>query len=263
MKKKIIKYMSIILVSLGLGVLLVIVLGKENKGTKFDLNTFSFNYIVDYEVGMDLYRLYQAEDGLLFKFVGSDIFDEYYGYYYRDDVKELPSFLKNIVLINEADIGTWDYDIDNNCYKISLNEYKVMYNKLYESDLGDFTVEEEFKSKIMVNNDSLCIIDYIYNDYTKFVDTYLVNIVRMDNKIVIYEKVVFIDIKEDYYYFYRDYEMTDLVYKLENTSDVDVSFINNSEVVSNVLLEFQNELDIYEYTYVKGVDTYYLESIKK
>ena len=46
-------------------------------------------------------------------------------------------------------------------------------------------------------------------------------------------------------------------------NDVDVSFINNSEVVSNVLLEYQNELDIYEYTYVKGVDTYYLESIKK
>ena len=117
---------------------------------------------------------------------------------------------------------------------------------------------------ISIIGDNLCIGElYRGSDLSYTYDTYLVGVINDEDNIIISERVVFIEIKDDYYYFYRDYEMTDLVYKLENTSDVDVSFINNSEVVSNVLLEFQNELDIYEYTYVKGVDTYYLESIKK
>ena len=57
--------------------------------------------------------------------------------------------------------------------------------------------------------------------------------------------------------------MKDLVYKLKITDKLDRSFINNENVVSNVLLKYQDDFDLYEYTYVKGVDSYYFESIER
>ena len=265
-KKDIKKYISFIIVIIVIIVIIILLMlfDKDDNKVKLNLNGVTSNYAFNDIDGMMLYNRFQVEDGLLFSFIGSNSYEEYYGYYYKEEIDKLPSLLKNIILINDADYRTWNYDEDNRCYRLFMEDYNIIYDKLFgNSKDKDLEIEQEFENYIIVDDDGICATDYIGNNYNKVIDTYLVNIINNDDKIVIYERVAFIDIKEDYYYFYRDYEMTDLVYKLENTSDVDVSFINNSEVVSNVLLEFQNELDIYEYTYVKGVDTYYLESIKK
>ena len=156
------------------------------------LNNFSSNYVSNDEEGMDLYYRYHVEDGLLFKFIGSNTYDNYYGYYYSENREELPSFLKNIILIHNADYGSWDYDIDNTCYKIILDNYNVMYNNFYGNSNIDLNMDEEFKSIISVNDDSLCLLDSIEDNYTKIIDTYLVDIVRGNDKLVIQEKVVFI-----------------------------------------------------------------------
>lgn len=246
-------------------IVLILLFAFYNKDSKVNSKLYgtSFNYKLEDEEGMKLYNRYQIEDGILFNFVGSNMYDNYYGYFYKDDLNLLPNFLKNIVLIKEVDHGGWDYDIDNMCYKLSLDSYKKLYNNLYGDDEFDFSVDDNLKEKIMVDDNNICISDVLELDYTKTIDTYLVNIVRLNNKIVIYERVLFIDIKKDYLYFYKDLEMKELIYKLDINDKLDYSFINNSEVVSNVLLEYQDELDIYEYTYAKGEDEYYLENISK
>ena len=93
--------------------------------------------------------------------------------------------------------------------------------------------------------------------------TYFVNAVVDGDKIKIYERVAFIKLGNDYLYFYKDYNMNDLVYKLKVTYNLDQSFINNESIVSNVLLKYQDEFDLYEYNYVKGEDSYYIESIER
>lgn len=265
MRNKIKQYIPAIVVGLIfiIIILLLLLFYKDNDTFRLDINNVSFNNVVDDEEGMMLYNRYQVEDGLLFNFIGSNMYDGYYGYFYKDEVKNIPSSLKNIILIKNADYGSWDYDMDSRCYCSSLDNYKSFYNNLYGDEELDLTFDEKLNSKLIVDDNSICIIDTIDNNYTKAIDTYLVNIVRIDEKIIVYERVIFIEMKDDYLYFYKDYKQKELIYKLKVTSELDISFINNSEIVSNVLLEFQNELDIYEYTYVKVEDTYYLEGIKR
>ena len=90
-----------------------------------------------------------------------------------------------------------------------------------------------------------------------------VRICNEDDYIKIYERVAFIKLDKKNLYFYKDYSMKDLVYKLKVNDDVDTSFINDSSIVSNVLLKYQDDFDLYEYVYKKGVDTYHFESIER
>ena len=147
---------------------------------------------------------------------------------------------------------------------MSLSDYEVIYDKLFGSDDYDINFDESFKPRVYVDSDSICITDRdINNGYDKIVDTYMVNAIKEDEYITIYERVAFIKIDKNYLYFYSDYDMNNLVYKLDNKDILDKSFINDSSIVSNVLIEYQKEFDLYEYTYKKGTDTYYLESIER
>ncbi len=260
MNKKVNIYISIVI---GFILLFVIVLNSfSNKDKKVDNTLYeaSFNYKTKDEEGMTLYNQYHPEDGLLFDFVGSDMYD-YYGEFYKGTVEKLSDFIKHVIFIKNADYGSWEYDMDRMCYKLSLNDYKALYQEFYGNDYTDISVDDGLKDKIIID-DSICISDNIQKSYTKTIDTYLVNIARLDNKIIIYERVAFVKIGDKKIEFYKDYSMEEKVYQLDKDK-VDISFINESSVVSNVLLEYQDEFPLYQYTYVKGEDTYYLESISK
>lgn len=264
-KMKINKYFLIGLISvLLLFVVLIVVFNKKEETLKFNLNEVSHTYKVDDEEGMLLYNRYQVEEGILFNFVGSNSFDDSYGYYYSGKVLELSNFIKNIILIKDSDYGTWDYDMDSYCYKISIDEFKNQYYDFYHDKEVDLSFDDKYNNVIIVDDNNICIKDTINGtEYTKVVDTYLINIVRLNGKIIIYERVAFIKTGDKSFKFYKDSEMKDLVYELKRTDEVDISFINNSELVSNVLLEYADKFDIYTYTYTKGENGYYLESIKK
>ena len=266
-KKNIIKYIIIGVIILVVFVLLIMLLSGGDKRKELDLNKTSSNYVVDDSEIMNLYNRFNPERELMFNLVGSDTNEDYYGFYYRDDkttYEEFDNNLKNTILINDADYKTLEYDSSRRCYYMSLSDYEVIYDKLFGSDDYDINFDESFKPRVYVDSDSICITDRdINNGYDKIVDTYMVNAIKEDGKIIIYERVAFIKIDKNYLYFYSDYDMNNLVYKLDNKDILDKSFINDSSIVSNVLIEYQKEFDLYEYTYKKGTDTYYLESIER
>ena len=266
-KKNIIKYIIIGVIILVVFVLLIMLLSGGDKRKELDLNETSSNYVVDDSEIMNLYNRFNPERELMFNLVGSDTNEDYYGFYYRNDkttYEEFDNNLKNTILINDADYKTLEYDSSRRCYYMSLSDYEVIYDKLFGSDDYDINFDESFKPRVYVDSDSICITDRdINNGYDKIVDTYMVNAINDGEYITIYERVAFIKIDKNYLYFYSDYDMNNLVYKLDNKDILDKSFINDSSIVSNVLIEYQKEFVLYEYTYIKGTDTYYLESIER
>ena len=265
---KINKYVVIIVVYLIIMGIILFIFTREEEKEKIDWNLYkvSPNYTLDDSEELVLYNQFQVEERLLFNLVGSDGIKDYYGYFYKEDGFYLSgesSFIKNVILINNADYGSWDYDMDNMCYRLSLNEFKTLYRNFYGNEIEEFTFDTEFVPAVYVDDSSICISDIKNTEYSKVIDTYLVDVEKSDEKIIIYEKVIFIDIDEDYLYFYKDSKHEELLCKLSTDIEIDISFISNSEVVSNVLLEYVDKLDTYQYTYIKGEDTYYLESIKK
>lgn len=266
-KKNIVKYIIIGVIILVVFVLLIMLLSGGDKRKELDLNKTSSNYVIDDSVVMSLYNRFNPERELLFNLVGSDTNEDYYGFYYREDKvldDDLDDRLKNTILINDSDYTTGRYDDKRRCYYMSISDYKVIYDKLFGSDDYDINFDESFKPRVYVDDDSICIKDSERNNnYEKIIDTYMVNAIKDDEYITIYERVAFIKIDKNYLYFYSDYDMNNLVYKLDNKDILDKSFINDSSIVSNVLIEYQKEFDLYEYTYKKGTDTYYLESIER
>ena len=67
------------------------------------------------------------------------------------------------------------------------------------------------------------------------------------NYIIVYERVAFIDISDDYLYFYKDYEMKDLVYKLKisDKTDMKLRAITSYSVAMNVLPDWKRHKDWY------------------
>ena len=235
---------------------------SKDVSKKLDLNKVSYNYKVHDSDGMMLYHRYQPEDGLLFNLIGNNGFKDYYAYYFKKNkIDNLSNFVKNIILLNDADYTKFNYDDKNNCYQISYDDYKIIYDKLFNDADYILNFDEEFIS-INYNDKDVCVKEFRTSNYKKVLDTYLVNIVRLNGKIIVYERVAFIKITDEKLIFYSDYKMKNEVYSLD-AEKVDISFINNSEIVSNVLLQYQNDFPLYQYTYIKGVDTYYLESIEK
>lgn len=264
MKKRKI-YIFIIFISCLIALILFSLLyKKDEKDTlkKLDLNKTSFNFVVNDNDGMMLYRRFQPEDGLLFDLIGSDSFKDYYAYYFKKNkTNTLSNFVKNIVLLTDADYTKWNFNKDNNCYEITLDDYKVVYDKLFNDNNLKIDFDNEF---IVANSDDnkICVEERFKTRYTKVLDTYLVNIVRLGDKIIVYERIAFIKITDKKILFYDSYKMNNQIYSL-NIEKSDMSFINNSKVVSNVLLQYQDKFPLYQYTYSKGIDTYYLESIEK
>lgn len=265
-KQDLIKLLIISVIILIIFIVIIFMLGKGKKEEQLDLNKISNNYVIDDSIVMNLYNRYNPERGLLFSLIGSNSNKKYYGYYYKDDIKydDLDDTVKNTILINDADYKTGKYDEERQCYYMNNDDFGIIYNKLFGKDDYNIIFNGGDGTLIYSDEDKICISeDMMNNEYNKVIDTYMVNAIRVDSYITIYERVAFIKKTDNYLYFYKDINMKDLVYKLKITDKVDISFINNSEIVSNVLLKYQNDFDLYEYKYVEGIDSYYFDSIIK
>lgn len=264
---------QIIMISL-IGICVVILSGiiffyffRDSKKDTINLNKTSRNYQSSNDTIRFLYDRYQVEDGNKFSIVGSNTYseiDDSYGFYYKNDIKfkDFPSIYKNYILLDLINYQTGKYDEDRDCYFYSLDEFKDLYKKYYGS-VGDFKIDTnaKYSTKFYLDTDNLCISsnrDVL--DYSKTIDTYFVNGVFEENKIIIYERVAFVNITDKTVDFYSDYLMKNKVYSL-NKEKADLSFIHQSKIVSNVLLKYQKKFPIYKYQYKKGNSTYYLENI--
>ena len=266
-RKDLMKIILIGTVILSIFVLIIVLLGNNKNGNNdIKLNEVSSNYVVDDDIVMNLYYRFNPEDELLFNVVGNNSSKDNFAYYYRSDkltYDELNDDIKNTILLNDADYESGEYDLDRKCYYMTESSFKAIYKKLFGYDDYNLVFDESFNPKVYLDSENLCIGTKENKDYTEVVDTYMVNAIRKDIYITVYERVAFINIDDDYLYFYKDYEMKDLVYKLKNSDKLDLSFINNSKIVSNVLLKYQDEFILYEYAYIEGEDSYYLESIAR
>lgn len=265
-KKDLVKYIFIGLVLLVVFIFVVKLLGNNKVDKKLNVNKTSSNYVVDDNIVMSLYDRFNPERGIMFNLVGSDIYKKYYGYYYKSkNIKysDLNDLVKSVILINDADYKTGEYNKELECYYMSKSNYGIIYEKIFGDDKYKFSFDEKFVPNIIDNDDNICIKNNSGGKYTKVIDTYMVNAISDKKYISIYERVAFIKITDDYLYYYKDVDMKDLVYKLEITNKLDMSFVNDHNVVSNVLLKYQDEFDLYEYKYKKGVDSYYFESISR
>lgn len=261
---------------LGIFVVLLIFIiasfGKNDKNNikKLDMNKTSINYSVKDDTIQFLYDRYHPENGLKFFIAGSNLVsnDNYAFYYKKDkvDYKDFPSIYKNYILLEVMNYKDHPLDEERNCYLYSLKEFENAYQKYFGSlDGFEIEVSEEFSPRFYLDEENICISnsDEIHiGSYEKAVDTYMVNAIYQGDKIIIYERVAFIKIKDDVLEFYRDFDMNNLIYSLDR-DNIESVFLNSSQVVSNVLVNFQDEFPMYQYTYVKGESTYYLESIER
>lgn len=248
----------IILIFLLLGVVIFKWLGSKDETSTLKVNEVHSNYRVGDDLVMFLYDRYHPEDGLKFQVIGNNQSD-YYGFYFRGEevvFDDFPISLRNNIILDTINYQD-KYDEENSCYLYSFEEFKDTYVKNFGRD------DVSFDDDISLLDDQICIKDnQVESNYTKTLDTYFVNGFYQNDKIIIYEVVAFIKVNDKTIEFYQDYEMKNLVYKLDKKG-VDMSFIHDSKKASNVLLKYQNKFSIYQYTYVKGKDTYYLESISK
>ena len=248
-------------------VLLLYVFSNSGKANQLDLTKTSKNQESKDEMIGFLYDRYQVEDGNKFSIVGSDIYsdiNDYYGLYYRKKVKfdDFPDIYKSYILLDLMNYKDHEYDSNRNCYFYSLDEFKDAYSKYYGS-LDHFSIDtsDKYLPRFYLDKDKLCISSEMDQmNYTKVIDTYFVNGIYKDNEIIIYERVAFIKVNGNSIDFYQDYSMKNKVYSLEK-GKADLSFIHNSKIVSNVLMEYKDKFSIYEYHYRKGEGTYYLDSI--
>ena len=261
---------------LGIFVVLLIFIiasfGKNDKNNikKLDMNKTSINYSVKDDTIQFLYDRYHPENGLKFFIAGSNLVsnDNYAFYYKKDkvDYKDFPSIYKNYILLEVMNYKDHPLDEERNCYLYSLVEYQNAYQKYFGSlDGFEVDVSEKFNPHFYLDEDNICISDSNETNvesYQKTIDTYMVNAVYQEDKIIIYEKVAFVKVKDEVFEFYEDYDMKKLVYSLDR-ENTDSSFLNDSQVVSNVLMNYQDEFSLYQYNYIKGESTYYLESITK
>ncbi len=256
-----------------IGVFVIILLfvfleNKENERNKvLELSQVSKNNRADDDMISFLYERYHPEDQLKFQIAGSDM-NGYYGFYFQKKkvtFKDFPSIYKSYILLDLMNYDDHEFDEERNCYLYSLDEYKDAYRKYYGS-LDDFSVDtnESYNPRLYLDENTICISkkEDISRSYKKTIDTYMVNAIYQKDDIVIYEKVAFIKMNDQNIEFYKDYNMKNKVYTLKG-DQIDRSFINNSNIVSNVLLEYQDQFPLYEYRYVKGDNTYYLESISR
>lgn len=265
-RKDLLIYILIGIVILAIFGVVIVLLGKNKDDNKIDLNKVSDNYNIEDNMALTLFERFNPEDGLLFDLIGSNNSKDYYGYFYRKEKVEygdLDIVVKNTVLVNDFDYTKGKYDEDNHCYYIEKSDFHIIYDKIFGTSDYNFDFNDKYQVKVNVLEDSICVSDLDDKSYDKVIDTYVVNVINEDEYIKIYERVAFIKVDKKYLYFYKDYEMKDLVYKLKISDEVDESFINNSSIVSNVLLKYQDKFELYEYVYREGVDTYHFESIER
>ena len=253
--------MVIIFVSV---VILFYLLSKNGHEKLLDLKRTSKNYSSKDEMINFLYDRYQVENGYKFSFVGSDIGDNYGLYYQNKKIlfREFPDIYKNYILLDLINYDMYGYDEARNCYFYPLKEFKDVYFKYYgEVDSFNIDTSEKYLPRFYLDEDKICITkDEDNGQYHKVIDTYFVNGIYKNDEIIIYERVAFVQLNEKTIDFYQDYAMKNKVYSLDRDG-ADLSFIHQSKIVSNVLMQYKDKFSIYLYHYRKGEETYYLESI--
>lgn len=228
------------------------------------LKGVSKNLEKDDSIIMELYKRFNPENELLFDLVGSETKNGYYGFYYQDDkvnYKELPDILKNYIVLQNSDYKTYSYNEEGHYYELPFIILKDVYYKIFGKNDMSFSFDVNLFPKVEVVEDDVRVYDYVALDYNSAVDTYFVNGVYQDDKIIIYERVAFVKVNDKDIEFYADYARTNLIYTLEKKG-TNLGFLKDRNLVSNVLLEYQDKFPLYQYTYEKGVDSYYFKSIE-
>ena len=263
---------NINLIIIGIIILIIISIGiyslsnTKTEPKKVNLTeTATFNDNEDSTI-RDLYHQFNPEEGILFNIIGSNSSKDYYAYYYRKNKTEydsLDNILKTYLTIQSMDYQNQPLDTQNNCYKISLEDLKMTNSKIFPNDI-DFEIQtlNNDNPQIDINQDGICIHDNIKNNYTQVVDTFFVNAVYQGDQLIIYERVAFINITEDDIKFYSDYNMKNEVAVVDKDS-IDLSFINNLNIVSNVLVNNKNKFNIYSYIFEKEDNHYKFIRVEK
>jgi len=267
MKKE--KLPQVVLVGLGIIVLILVLIflisrPEEKKVTS--LYGVKNNYTVKDKMIMELYQRFQLEDGILYSLMGTDLLEDYYAYYYQHpytSYTDLSSIVKNYIVLKNSDYQKETYYEDGRYYEISLEIIREIYEKIFGT-LNDFELKSNdvILPKFEVVGDKVRIYaEEGLKDYNSTIDTFFVNGVRQGENIIIYERVAFIKLTDKYYEFYSDYQRKELVYRL-NREKADGSFLNRSDIVSSVLVEYQDEFPLVTFTYEKGVDSYYFKNVE-
>lgn len=265
MKKIEVKYVVIAIIMviiIAIGIWLI----SRNDDTKkkIDYNkTFSLKEI-DNHVVRDIYYQFNLENDMLFNILGSGNNKDYYGLFYKNNkigLEDLDDYVKYYIVLNSLDIRNNSMDQDRDCYKVTLEDMKVRYGKLFGNE-GDFKFEyrDDIGYRMDVNDQEICVYDEVRNDYKYLIDTYFLSYDMDDDSIIMREKVAFIKIVNEKYNFYSDYKMENLVYSL-NSNKGGIDFVNNKDVVSSVLMEEQ-DFPVYKYTFVKNGEYYHFKSIE-
>ncbi|MBR3162421.1 MAG: hypothetical protein IKF19_06805 [Bacilli bacterium] len=262
------KNTKLIITSIIIFIIIIICLWliSKNRIEEKNINLYDVSNINDHDnpIIRDTYHQFNPEDDILFNILGSGNNKEFYAYYYKNDKvtsEELNEIIKTYLTIHSFDYKNSLVDTNKNCYQVKINDLNITYEKLFDDN--KFKVSNSLNNpKIEINNDNVCIYDTITNNYIYTLDTLFVNAAFQDDELLIYERVAFIKIDENNLEFYSDYDMNNLIYKI-NKSDIDANFLNNPNVVSNILIKYQEKFNIYIYTFEKNNTHYVFKSVNK
>ncbi|MEE3343333.1 MAG: hypothetical protein VZS44_04500 [Bacilli bacterium] len=239
---------------------------SNKKVEEKDINVFETRQIADNNdpVIRDIYHQFNPEEDILFYLLGSGKDKKYYGYYYQKDkvsFNELDDVVKTYLTINSFDYKNAPVNSQKNCYQVKKEDLNITFEKLFNQSYLKIDNSID-RPKIDDDGNNICIYDNNPSDYIYTLDTSYINATYQDNQLIIYEKVAFIKLNENNLEFYSDYEMQDLIYKA-NRTELDLSFLNNLNITSNVLTKYQDKFNIYTYTFTKNEEHYYFESVSK
>lgn len=263
MNKKNIKLVIIIVVIFGLIITYLWLLARNSVKDK-NINIYEVSNVNDSNdpVVRDVYHQFNPEDGILFNILGSGRDKLYYGFYYKGGkfgVSDLDDVVKTYLTVHSYDYKNSSVNTNKNCYEVNINDLNITYEKLFNNN--SFVINNSLDNiRMDVDMNNVCIYDGAVNNYNYALDTMFVNGFYQDDQLLIYERVAFIRILENEMEFYTDYDMKNLVYKLKK-SDINTSFLNNTNIVSNILLKYQDKFNIYTYTFAKNDDYYTFVSV--
>ena len=263
------KNIKLVIVTIITFIILVIIIWllAQNKTTAKTMETNEISNINDNNdpIIRDIYHQFNPEDDILFNILGSGNDKETYAYYYKQDkmtYEYLSNEIKNYLTIHSYDYKNSSINKERNCYQVKIKDLEETYKKLFNKNEFKLTNSDYSPKVELINNDTACIYDSINTNYKYTLDTLLVNATYQDDELIIYERVAFIKITNDFVEFYSDYNMENLIYK-ELKKDINLSFLNNLNIVSNALTKFQDKFNIYTYTFTKNSNNYYFKSITK
>ena len=239
---------------------------SKNKVEEKNINLYEVSNINDSNdpVIRDIYHQFNPEDDILFNLIGSGIDKDYYAYYYKNDkitYNDLDNIIKTYLTIHSYDYKNSKINKSKNCYEIKVEDLNITYEKIFNN--SNFKIDNGLNNpKIDINNENICIYDSQNNTYNYTLDTLFINAAYQDDELLIYERVAFIKINDNNIEFYSDYAMNNLIYKA-NLSEINTSFLNNTNIVSNVLMKYQEKFDIYTYTFEKNDEHFIFKSINK